>query len=114
MQKPTFVESVRRAPKTRARQPSETRVIDPQAELSLLSRARRVLAGSPSRALELTREHAEQFARGMFAQEREVLAIEALVKLGRASEAQTRAAAFERAHPRSTHLQRIRVILSTP
>lgn len=105
---------VQRVRKAHAARPSEPAVLDPQAELSLLSRAQRVLAGSPSRALELTREHEEKFERGMFVQEREVIAIEALVKLGRSSEARARAASFEREYQRSTYLERIHVILSTP
>jgi hypothetical protein len=84
---------------------------DPVAELALLSRARRVLLASPERALALTDEHARSYPQGALAEEREVLAIEALVKAGRRDEAQKRRDEFARTHPRSAHLARLGVIL---
>ena len=53
---------------------------DPAAELALLMRARRVLLTTPLRTLELTEEHARDYPHGAFAEEREVLAIEAMVR----------------------------------
>ena len=87
---------------------------DPAAELALLSRARRVLTSSPARTLALTTEHAQTYPRGVFAEEREVLAIEALVRAGQTEQAKARATAFTKAHPRSAHLERIGVILGRP
>jgi hypothetical protein len=56
-------------------------------------------------------EHRARFLHGAFEQEREVLAIEALVRLGRRAEAQGRAASFEAAFPHSAHRRRIAVLL---
>lgn len=80
-------------------------------EFALLNKARRKLLADPAAALAFTDEHAAQFPRGTFVEEREVLAIEALTKLGRRAEAAQRAATFERARPASLHLRRIEVIL---
>ncbi|MFT3921851.1 MAG: hypothetical protein QM778_04895 [Myxococcales bacterium] len=82
------------------------------SELELLQRARRVLGASPTRALELAEEHRAAFPRGLFAEERELLAIEALLALGRRGEGATRAAAFEGQYPRSIHAQRLRRLMA--
>ena len=52
-----------------------------RAELALLKRARVSVRSDPARALALTAEHAARFAAGTFAEEREVIAIEALGQL---------------------------------
>jgi hypothetical protein len=86
--------------------------IDPAPnEGALLLRARQVLAADPSTALELTREHAKLFPAGGLVPEREVLAIEALVQLGRLDEAQARFGAFRSRFPRSPHLARLGALL---
>jgi hypothetical protein len=84
---------------------------DPAAELTLLTRARRLAAAAPAEALSLTAEHAEKYPRGVFMEERELIAVEALAHAGRAEEARTRASAFLAAHPRSAHGERMRVIV---
>jgi hypothetical protein len=50
----------------------------------------------------------------MFAQERDVLAIEALIAAGRRPEAEARAKQLELAYPGSAHLRRVRVLLAAP
>jgi hypothetical protein len=84
---------------------------DPLAELALLERARRVMAKDPARALQLTEEHRRHYLSGQLAEERELLAIEALVKLGNTAQAERRGRAFERTHPNSVHIRRLGVIL---
>jgi hypothetical protein len=79
----------------------------PTDEFALLRAARQAIGDRPARALALTSEHARIFPAGMLAQEREAIAVEALVKLGRASQAQTRARAFLAAHPDSPYKSRI-------
>ncbi|HEY5955120.1 MAG TPA: hypothetical protein VIV60_01155 [Polyangiaceae bacterium] len=64
------------------------------AEADLLERARSLLGESPTRALMLTVEHQERFPRGQMSAERELLAIDALLRLGRTGEAQRRATPF--------------------
>jgi hypothetical protein len=81
-------------------------------ETSLLRSARHALATAPNRTLALTDEHLLRYPQGMLDQEREALAIEALVKLGRISEARTRAQTFERAYPDSPHRARIQHVLT--
>jgi hypothetical protein len=84
---------------------------DPAAELALLQRARRVLEANPARALALAEEHAVTYRRGVLVEERELLAVEALVRLGRTAQAQQRARNFSRAYPHSVHHTRLGVIL---
>jgi hypothetical protein len=73
------------------------------AEDQLLERARQALASDPNRALALTKEHARAYPKGVLAQEREVIAIEALKRLGRTEEAGSRRGAFEEQYPESAH-----------
>jgi hypothetical protein len=79
-----------------------------EAEAKLLERARAALAAQPSEALALTEEHGRRFARGALREEREVVAIQALRKLGRSSAAAERAARFEQRYPQSVHIEKIR------
>jgi outer membrane protein assembly factor BamD (BamD/ComL family) len=69
------------------------------------------VGSNPAAALRALDEHRARFPRGTFVQEREVLAIEALVHLGRRQEAKARADAFARAFPASAHRRRIAVLL---
>lgn len=76
----------------------------PPAQLSeaeLLEQARLTLRSDPNRALQRANEHARRFPRGVLVQEREVLAIQALRRLGREAEADRRAEAFAKAFPGS-------------
>lgn len=72
-------------------------------EAELLERARRALAKDPQAALSYTRQHRARFPSGVLRQEREVIAIEALRRLGRAGDAQRKAAEFQKAFPDSAH-----------
>lgn len=89
----------------------EPAVEDPAAELGLIRDAGRAMAGNPSRALELTREHERRFPSGQYAQERERIAIEALVRLGSRAQAVERADRFRSRYPRSSLIPRIDAIL---
>jgi hypothetical protein len=72
-------------------------------EAALLERARRALSKNPALALELTRRHQAEFPRGVLRQEREVIAIEALRRLGKAEQARERGTEFRREFPDSAH-----------
>jgi hypothetical protein len=72
-------------------------------EATILERARADLAANPAHALALTSEHAKLFPHGVLAQEREVIAIAALRRLGRTAAAEWRAEAFDRSYPHSAH-----------
>jgi hypothetical protein len=80
-------------------------------EVSLLESAQDALASDPESALSLAERHAGRFPRGALAQEREVIAIEALIRLGRVDAARARAERFYRAFPRSAHRTRIENLL---
>lgn len=84
---------------------------DPLEEERLLRRGREVLASNPAQALAITQEHVQRFRKGMLAQEREILAIDALVRLGRQQEAASKAMAFVRANPRSAYHERLRALI---
>lgn len=80
--------------------------IDPN-EYQLLRTARDALARDPARALALADQHARQFATGMLAQEREAIAVDALVRLGSVGPAKARAQRFLRNYPHSPYAKRI-------
>ncbi len=73
------------------------------SELGLLRSARAELGSSPAHALELVEQHESLFPASKLVQEREVVAIEALLKLGQRSAAEARAQAFERRYPGSAY-----------
>lgn len=73
------------------------------SEVALLDQARASLVSNPTRALALTEEHRRRFPKGALSQEREVIAIEALKKLGRGSEAKKRGDAFSAENPDTIH-----------
>jgi len=80
-------------------------------ETTLIKDARQALrAGDAARALRLLEESRRLFPAGVLQQERERLAIEALVKAGRAAEASARANAFLRKYPDSPHAGEIRAL----
>jgi hypothetical protein len=78
-----------------------------ESEAELLERARGLLASNPSRALALTDQHRTRFPGGVLTQEREVIAIEALKRLGRTDEAAGRAADFARRYPGSAYRKKL-------
>ncbi len=96
--------------------PSASAVVDPaeseQAEVALLDRAQSALSTRPADTLASCDEHARRFAAGTLVQEREVLAIDALVRLGRLADAESRAARFRETFPRSGHLRRVDALLA--
>jgi hypothetical protein len=82
-------------------------------ELTLLESAYQALRrGDAAGALAEAERHAARFPAGALAQEREVLAIDALVRMGRRAEAERRAEAFRARYPTSTHGVRIQNLLS--
>jgi hypothetical protein len=82
----------------------------PPSEIALIESAQNAHA-SPARALALLQKHARLYPDGMFAQEREVLAISALLTLGRRQAAEQRAERMAETYPGSLHLRRVRVLL---
>jgi hypothetical protein len=83
-----------------------------ESEAALLQRAQAALAGDPARALALTREHQRRFPRGSLSQEREVIAIEALKRVGAGRAAGEKASEFEQRYRGSVHEGRVRESVS--
>ena len=83
-------------------------------EIALLARAHDALRSDPARSLTLCREHETRFAAGHFAQEREAVAIEALVYLGRKGEATRRWTEFQRRYPSSSHRVHLESLFADP
>jgi hypothetical protein len=77
----------------------------------LLGAAQSALAADPNRALQLTAEHRRQFPSGAFTQEREVIEIDALYRLGRKAEAERRATQFIARNPGSSYARRVKDLL---
>jgi hypothetical protein len=75
------------------------------AESAILDVARAAIArGEPDQALAAIERHASSFPRGVLREEREALAVKALVLAGRGEEARARAAAFRARYPASFFL----------
>lgn len=74
-----------------------------EGEASFLRRAKVALPTDPAHALRITDEHPVRYPRGVLLQEREIIAIEALIRLGRAHDARARAATFRSRYPTSAH-----------
>ena len=83
-------------------------------ELELVQRAQAALASDPNRALTLTNEHAVTYPKGELVQEREVIAVEALSRLGRNEEASRRALAFVRRFPQTPYAARLEMAIGRP
>jgi hypothetical protein len=95
----------------RVARPTPSATPDPDAELSLLQRAQSALEHAPAAALELAGEHARRFSSGVLVQEREIIALESLLRLKRRAAAVARAERFVQRFPDSPHTRRVRALL---
>jgi hypothetical protein len=91
---------------------SRVTVRDSHDQLALLEQAHRALAEAPKRALTATDLHAKRFPHSQYAQERELLAIDALTRLNDRSRARIRAERFLAVYPASSHVRRVRELLA--
>jgi hypothetical protein len=83
-----------------------------ETEVMLLKRAQQALASDPAQALALSKVHEKRFAGGLLEQEREVIAIEALLRLGQTAAALARAEQFHERYPGSAHARRLKALFS--
>ena len=83
-----------------------------ESELQLLKRAQVALGPEPAAALRWADLHARQFAGGALAQEREVIAVDALMRLGRTTSARARAERFRASFPGSAHQRRVDILMN--
>ncbi|WP_437337585.1 hypothetical protein [Sorangium sp. So ce394] len=81
-------------------------------ESNLVDQSRAALAQDPAAALAALARHEADFPKGRLAEEREFIAIRALMRLGRADEARARAAAFVARYPSSSFAEPVRRIVS--
>lgn len=80
----------------------DARDADLAAERALVDRARSALArGDTGASLEAVAAHEARFPRGRLTEERELVAIQALVRRGESGAAKARADRFRKAHPKS-------------
>ena len=98
------------------REGSSSSVASPQSatvptEIELLREARLALKRSPATALELTEQHTRAYPSGRLVQERELIAVSALVALGRRTAALGRAAHFEQVFPQSPYRKQLAELL---
>lgn len=82
-----------------------------ESEGAFLARAQALLGGDPSGALALAEQHRSRYPKGSLGQEREVIAITALMGMGRAADARARAEALLAANPSSAHRRRLSVLV---
>jgi hypothetical protein len=104
-----------RATSASAPAPKEREIASPPMEVALpehalLLEARRRVASEPLVALSLVDEHGRRFPKSDLTQERELIAIDALITLGRGDEARARASQFRRRFPGSAHLPRLQAL----
>lgn len=81
-------------------------------EMELLDAAHGALPTRPARALRYLTRHRALYPDGVFEEEREVLAIEALMILDRDAEARARAERYLAAHPTTAHRRRVEELLA--
>lgn len=93
---------------TAAQGPEDGRASHLQEEMEHLRKLRAAASRDQSEALQLAEEGIVRFSDGMFGQEREAIAVEALVQLGRRDEAKVRGARFLARYPRGPFAERMR------
>lgn len=78
----------------------------------MLARAQGLLGQDPATALSITEGHQRSFPAAMLVEEREVIAVDALVRLGRRDEARARVAQVRARFPRSAYLPRLEALVA--
>jgi hypothetical protein len=101
----------RTAPRVNRGAPAARASADPGAELVLLRRAKADARSAPAHALRLVAEHEQRFPNGVLVEEREVIAIEALLASGQRAASEARAARFFKRFPNSAHARRVHALL---
>ena len=93
--------------------PAATMIVppNPEDEVRMLQHAQDSLATDPKNALSICNDEQIVFPHGPLSQEREVIAIDALIRLGNVSDAKARAKKFEKDFPHSPALQRVHQLI---
>ena len=79
-----------------------------QAEMKATDRARKALASSPKKALELARAADKEFPGGLFVEQRAGIKALALLGMGKADAGRKAAEAYLRKHPKGTYADKLR------
>jgi hypothetical protein len=98
----------------RPSEPRRSHAAPSASELELVQRAEAALASDPRRALDIAGEHLRIFPSGEFLQEREVIAVDALARLGRKDESLRRARALIERFPRTPYATRLEMAVGQP
>jgi hypothetical protein len=93
---------------------AESRQDTLEREARMLEQARALLPTNPGAALATLSRHQSEFPRGVLAIERELLSVDALLRLGRRSEAEARARALRGSAPGSLYEARLNELLAKP
>lgn len=80
-------------------------------EARLLNEAHRIVVTDPARALAIAQEHARRYPRGQLSAERELIRVQALVKMGRSPEAEARGRELRKSAPSGIYRDRLDTIL---
>lgn len=80
-------------------------------EAKLLNQAHAAMSSDPHQAYAFASAHAKRYPRGQLAAERELIMVQALVKLGRVREAETRGRALRKSAPSRIYGERLDTIL---
>jgi hypothetical protein len=105
----TAVREVANAPASASPPSADSSIVE---EAKLLETARSFLGDSPALALDLTVQHQRLYPAGQLSAEREFVAVEALLRLGRRQEAERRAAPRLEQSPDSLYARRLRQLLA--
>jgi outer membrane protein assembly factor BamD (BamD/ComL family) len=96
------------APEASATSTQDAKDAELAAERALVDRARSALGrGDTTASLDAVAAHEARFPRGRLTEERELVAIQALVRRGETGAAKARADRFRRAHPKSVFVPAI-------
>lgn len=113
---PQSLPESKRAPAASARQLAPAGAVSASedalaGEAQLLNAAHAAMAADPRKAHAFASEHEKRYPRGQLAAERELILVEALVKLGRVREAEARGRALRKSAPSSIYSERLDTIL---
>jgi hypothetical protein len=101
-----------RAPSARSASKPRDGTARATAELELLERAQRFLPRAPAQALAAVEAHEQRYPESQFAQERESIAVEALLALEQPEQARLRGERFLARYPGSVHARKVRLLIA--
>ena len=102
------------SPPVVAAPPTVVEATPSESEGSMMARGQVALAQhAPAEALAITAAHAREYPHGNLVEDRERIAIEALVRLGRWEEARARRDQFLRTYPRTAYRERMDALFSS-